>query len=146
MKPLSLSLRTTSLILLGSLLVNVFLLAWLGVGTYKHAQRRPWLSVESFEERFASRLPKDDASTFRKVLDAQRSRLVARIDAVRAARDEVRTTLRAEPFDRERLEAALEQSDRAMIALQAVLRAVILTTAPELSSEGRRRLLEKPER
>lgn len=73
MKPLSLSLRTTSLILLGSLLVNVFLLAWLGVGTYKHAQRRPWLSVESFEERFASTRCAPPATKFEQRFGPSRS-------------------------------------------------------------------------
>lgn len=146
MKPFSLSSRTTAWILLGSLLLNVFLSAWLGVGTYKHTHRRPWLSIESFEERFTSRLPERDASTFRSILDTQRPELVSRIEAVRASRDEVRRTLQAEPFDRHLLEAALERSDHAMTALQTTLHTVILTAAPELSGEGRRRLLEKPER
>ncbi|HYE35956.1 periplasmic heavy metal sensor [Methylocaldum sp.] len=146
MKPFSLSSRTTAFILLGSLLLNVFLLAWLGVGAFKHQHRRPWLSMESFEERLTSRLPERDASTFRNALDAQRPELVSRIEAVRASRDEIRRTLQAEPFDREVLEAALTRSDRAMTALQATLHSVISTAAPELSGEGRRRLLEKRER
>lgn len=143
MKPLSLSSRATALILLGSLLTNVFLLAWIGVGAYKHKHRPSWLSIEAFEERFTSRLPEQDASAFRKVLNAQRPELAARIEAVRASHDEVRKTLQAEPFRHEQLEAALERSDRTMDALQAALRSVILASAPELSSEGRRRLLEK---
>lgn len=146
MKRPSLSSRATALILLGSLVTNVFLLAWIGVGAYKHKHRPPWLSIESFEERFTSELPEQDASAFRRVLDAQRPELAARIEAVRASRDEVRKTLQAEPFRCEQLEAALERSVRAMDALQVALHSVILASAPELSSEGRRRLLEKPGR
>ncbi|MGX2041043.1 periplasmic heavy metal sensor [Methylocaldum sp. MU1018] len=146
MKPFRLPPRTTAWILLGSLLLNVFLSAWLGVGAYKHHHRRPWLSVESFEARFTSRLPERDASTFRSALDARRPELASRIEAVRASRDEVRRSLQAEPFDRDFLEAVLTRSDRAMIALQTTLHTVILTAAPELSAEGRRLLLEKTER
>jgi uncharacterized membrane protein len=145
MRALALSPRTVTRILLISLILNVFLLGWSAVCWFRPGHGR-WLSVESLEQRFASRLPHPDADAFRKILDSHRADLAARMEDLRRSRDGVREVLAAEPFEPSRLKAALEDSQNVMDAFQAEFRSLILAVAPELSAEGRRRLFERHER
>lgn len=55
--------------------------------------------------------------------------------------DRAHAALAAEPFDRQALEAAFEESRARHRALETAVQAMVLETAGELSPEGRRRLL-----
>lgn len=142
MKNVTLTPRAATAILLASLALNLFLLTWAGVGLFKQETRRPWLSLESVEERYAARLSGNDAAAFRRALEAHRAELSARIEASRNSRATVRQALQAEPFERARLEAAFADSRQAMTAFQQALQSLLLDAAGELSADGRRRLSE----
>lgn len=142
MKNITLTPRVATAILLASLALNLFLLTWVGVGLFKKETRRPWLSLESVEERYAARLNGNDAAAFRRALAAHRAELSARIEASRSSRATVRQALQAEPFERARLDAAFADSRQAMAAFQQALQSLLLDTAGELSADGRRRLSE----
>lgn len=142
MKVLILSPRAFAWVLFLSLVLNAFLLAWIGVGWFRPKPHSRF-ALAAFEERFASRLPEPDALLFRAALEGHRAELSARMDAARRGRDGVREALAADPFERPRLEAAFRDSHEAMTRFYAEFHSVILDLAPRLSPEGRRRLFAR---
>jgi uncharacterized membrane protein len=143
MKPLRLSRRTAAAALVSSLALNVFLLTAVGIRALKEGDHHRWSSIEAIAERFARRLPEEDAALLRRAFDARRGDLTARIEEYRITRDRLQRGMAAEPLSRPDLERAFADNRVAMCALQGAIQAAILDAAADLSADGRRRLFKK---
>ena len=91
-------------------------------------------------ERAAEALPPAEADQFRQIMRQHRSRMADEFKAMRQAREDVRAALRAEPFDRTRLERALAEVRQRSEATQQSLHAALVEGAARMSPEGRERL------
>lgn len=145
-KPFTLTYRALVRVLWTSLMLNVFLLASIGVywaGLHDRPPHVRGLSVDNLEKRFILRLPPQDAQVFKQVLEAHRSELASRMEALRQAREAVVQVLESEPMDRDRLGAALDRNRDAWGAVQSAVKAIVLDAEPRLSHEGRTHLYER---
>lgn len=73
-----------------------------------------------------------------------RARLKQQLGQVRAAREQVRETLVAEPFDPAKLEAALTRLREQSSAIQLDMHRGLVESARNLTPEQRRRLADSP--
>ena len=96
---------------------------------------RPW-----HFERAAEALPPAEAEEFRTIMRRHRSQMAEDFKAARRTREEVREALRAEPFDRTRLERVLAEARQRSDAIQQSLHAALVESATRMSHEGRERL------
>jgi uncharacterized membrane protein len=94
--------------------------------------------------RLAATLPPDDAQIMRAEIGADAVKVATAQADLRLAREEVRNSLRAEPFDANALHAALQENHIALANFDAVLHDVIATAAARMSVEGRNRLADWP--
>lgn len=91
-------------------------------------------------ERAAEALPPAEAEEFRATMRRHRSEMAEDFKAARRAREEVREALRAEPFDRARLERVLAEVRQRSDAAQQSVHAALVEAASRMSHEGRERL------
>lgn len=92
--------------------------------------------------QIAQSLPEEVRAPLREEVRSRRGELFRAFRALRVAREEVRAAIGAEPFDRERLAAALAEQRRRMNALQTQLHEAMLATASDLDAEARQRWSE----
>lgn len=123
-----------------SLALNLFLIGYLVGRAFDVWPTKP-KRAEAFIERLAARLPERDAEIVRRAAAARGLAIDRLAEAARESRRRVHAALAAEPFDRQGLEAAFEESRARHRALETAVQAMVLETAGELSPEGRRRLL-----
>lgn len=91
-------------------------------------------------DRAAEALPPAEADEFRAIMRRHRSEMAEQFKAARRAREQVREVLRAEPFDRARLERELAEVRQRSDAMQRSLHAALVEAASRMSPEGRERL------
>jgi len=143
--------RTTRWILLGSLALNLFLVGATGAFFARHyfAERAGAAApldrgVASRIERLAATLPGPDADILRGEYRANAVAVDASRDAYRQAQDDVRQTLRVEPFDPEAMRAAMLKTRAARQNFDQLLQDVIASAAAKMSTGGRSRLADWP--
>ncbi len=120
--------RPVRLLLIGSLALNLFgigaiaadaLMDGDGRGSVFGHGRPPRLTGLPSPRELRAVLPKSDQAKLDSLLEANRPQFLQRLNALRAARQDVADAIKAEPFDRARLEtafAALRERDAAMAA------------------------------
>lgn len=127
-----------------SLAANVFLLGlWLGG---KLGGGAPEDDPKSFTLRFVvpdETLPEDVRARLLAHLGRDRDELARRLARLRAAEADVRAALAAEPFDRERLEAAFAELRRAYAELQVPVQRSLTGAAAHLDRDRRRQLAKQ---
>jgi uncharacterized membrane protein len=96
--------------------------------------------VFTFLDRMAGILPPDDRKQFLTVIDTYRGELGHADSGVREAREKVRTAIAADPFDRNALEQAFEQTSVRWAEMSKVLHAAMADAISHLSPEGRKAL------
>jgi uncharacterized membrane protein len=141
--------RTSRVILLISLALNLFFLGLISAGPVKHLfhphQRgvvEPSRSAAERIDRLASTLPADDADKLRAAFHTKERTLESAHAAYRKAQGSMRSTLRAQPFDVSALRSAMTDVRTARQSLDAVLQDVIATAAAEMSPTGRNKLAD----
>ena len=134
--------------LLISLAVNLFFVGTIGalaIRSYVASEcpvpqsRR---GAEARIDRIAATLPAADAAMLRAKFEAERSTAEAAREAYDRSLEQVRTALRAEPFDGSALTAAMADARSQRGALDQVLHDVIAASAAQMSPEGRSRLAD----
>lgn len=143
--------RTSRLILLVSLALNLFLVAAGGTFLARHywvdasSKAAPWdRSVAARVERLATTLPSADAEKLRNEYRGNAPSLDASRDVYVRAQDEVRRALRAEPFDPDSMRAAMVRARAARNAFEQLLQDVIASAAVTMSAAGRDQLANWP--
>lgn len=137
--------------LVASLGLNLFLLGLLGAQFWQGRGRAPetpqamaslGLTGRPGETlaRIAALLPPEDAAVLRGAFRARLAELVAAGGASRAALEQARRDLAAEPLDLARLRADLLAAREARQRLSPLLEAALLEAAPRLSPAGRNTL------
>jgi uncharacterized membrane protein len=141
--------RSSRVVLLTSLALNLFFLGLLGAGAVRHyltpsspAVVEPSRTAAERIDRLAATLPPDDADKLRAQFRARDSSLEAAHKAYRKAQQAVRAALRAEPFDAATVRSAMTESRGARQALDTALQEVIALAAGQFSAAGRHQLAD----
>jgi uncharacterized membrane protein len=141
--------RTSRVILLISLALNLFFLGLISAEPVKHLfyphQRgvmEPRRSAAERIDRLAGTLPTDDADKLRAAFHTKERTLESAHAAYRKAQESMRSTLRAQPFDVSALRSAMADVRAARQSLDAALQDVIATAAIEMSPAGRNKLAD----
>lgn len=141
--------RTSRVILLISLALNLFFLGLISAGPVRHlfhphqrAVIEPRRGAAERIDRLASTLPTEDADKLRAAFRTKDRTLESAHAAYRKAQESMRGILRAEPFDASALRSAMTEVRAARQSLDAALQDVIATAATEMSPAGRSKLAE----
>ena len=132
-------------LLIASLAVNLLLIgAFAGPRLFGH---RLWRGGDRGGEEFglvgyARHLPTERRKMVRKIVEAEKGPIKALREDVRKARQEAGAVLVTEPFDTEKLKAALARISEAEAKLKAAGLSAFLNVAQEFTPEERQGLLE----
>lgn len=135
-----------ALALLVSLGLNLFL-GGLLAGRYFGPQHRTFARSEAYERpgqdffrRLIGRVPAEHRGAFEDVLNAKRPDMDRASQALRESRMKVREAVRAEPFDKARLEAAFGDVRERNMALQKSVHEAMAEAVQALPADVRRQL------
>ncbi len=137
-------------LLLASLALNLFFVGAAGALLVRHSLAPPAApavidrSAAGRIERLAATLPDADARTLRETFRADTAHVEAAQADYRASQEVVRAALRREPFDTERLRAAMGQSRAARQKFDESLQNLIASAAARMSAAGRSKLADWP--
>ena len=134
-------------LLLGSLALNLFFIGIAVAMVVREPPSRQW-SPDVFIriERLASTLPPADAQILRKAVNARRDAIEKSHTAYRNARDDIRETLRENPFKVEDMRAAAAKASAARQTYDLVMQGVFTDAAARMSSAGREAMADWPRR
>lgn len=124
-------------ILVVSVALNFFAGGIIAAGLY--AQRH-LAGLDRTVERFGERFPPEIRRAVAGDLLARRDQAFKLVDELRAARREMFAAMRAEPFDRARLDRAMEVVRARTAALQAFGQAALASVLATASAEARARI------
>jgi uncharacterized membrane protein len=94
--------------------------------------------------RLTRHLSPEEREVFQGIVRQRRGELAAAADGMREAQRRVREALAADPYDRTRLEAALEQLKEHRTAVHAALQRAVVEAIEQLPPDARRRMATHP--
>jgi uncharacterized membrane protein len=132
-------------LLLGSLAANLFFIG-VALAMIIRAPAPSYWDRDVFVrvERLATTLPAQDAALLRGEINANRKALEAAQTQYRAAQDEIRLTLRQNPFETEAMRVVMSRTRAARQNFDQILQGVFLTAASKMSSAGRNAVADWP--
>ncbi|MGA8616765.1 MAG: periplasmic heavy metal sensor [Xanthobacteraceae bacterium] len=95
-------------------------------------------------DRIATSLPAPDAQIMRSAIRAEAAKVVAAQASLRLSQEDVRNSLRAEPFDPAAVRAAMAETSAARDNYDQVLHDLIASAAARMSPVGRSKLADWP--
>jgi len=138
-------------LLLASLALNLFFIGAAGAVAFRYSSSVPLAAVARIHrgiadrlDRIAATLPSNDAKVMRSEIRADARKFATAQADLRLSQEEVRNTLRAEPFDAEATRTALAVARAARENFDLVLHDVIATAAAKMSVVGRNKLADWP--
>jgi uncharacterized membrane protein len=138
-------------LLLGSLALNLFFVGAAGAVAFRYSSPIPLTTISRIDHsvagrlnRIAQSLPPADADVMRAQLRVDAEKVAAAQADLRLTQDDVRKSLRAEPFDAETMRAAMAANRTAHENSDQVLRDMFATAAARMSVVGRARLADWP--
>jgi uncharacterized membrane protein len=141
----------TRWLLLGSLTLNLIFAGVATVSLTRHSAAVPLEPVTHMSrgaehrlDRIATTLPEPDAQIMRSFIRAQTAKVVAAQANLRVSQEDLRTSLRAEPFNPGAVRAAMAETSTARDNYDQVLQEVIASAAAKMSPEGRSKLADWP--
>jgi uncharacterized membrane protein len=141
----------TRWLLLGSLTLNLIFAGAAAVSLTRHSSAVPLEPVTHMSrgaehrlDRIATTLPEPDAQIMRSFIRAQAAKVVAAQADLRVSQDDLRTSLRAQPFNPAAVRAAMAETSAARDNYDQVLQDVIASAAAKMSPEGRSKLADWP--
>jgi uncharacterized membrane protein len=136
-------------LMIASLALNVCFVGATGAVALRYTGEVPLSAVARIDhsatdrlDRMASTLPSTDAQLIRAELRADEEKVAAAQADLRLSQEEVRNSLRAEPFDLAAMRAAMEQVQVARENYHSVLHELIEATAARMSVVGRNKLAD----
>jgi uncharacterized membrane protein len=132
-------------LLLGSLALNLFFVG-VALAIVVRAPATPAWDRNVFVrvERIAATLPPVDADLLRGQIQANRQRIEDSQTQYRSAQDQIRETLRHEPFDVETMRAVMAKTRAARQSFDQVIQGVFAFSASQMSPAGRNALADWP--
>ncbi len=132
-------------LLLGSLALNLFFVG-VALAMVVRAPAAPAWDRNVFVrvERIADTLPPADADLLRGQINANRQLIEDSQTRYRTAQDQIRATLRQEPFDVEAMRAAMAKTRAARQSFDQVIQGVFAFSAAQMSPAGRSALADWP--
>jgi uncharacterized membrane protein len=138
-------------LLLASLALNLFFVGAAGAVAYRYSSPVPLRTIMRLDHsligrlgRIADTLPPDDAAIMRAQLSEDAVRLAAAQADVRLSREDVRRSLRAQPFDADAMRSAMETNHAAHEKFDKVVHDILAAAAGKMSIIGRNRLADWP--
>ncbi|MGO4126773.1 periplasmic heavy metal sensor [Inquilinus sp. YAF38] len=125
--------------LIASLALNLLLLGVIGTWLWRSDSR----SGPSALAEAVATLPEPDRTTLGQLLDQRRAEAKPLLDELRRQRAAVNEVLSAEPYDPDKVAAALTAMSDEFKQLRGVVQGTILEIMPKLSAEQRRKMLER---
>jgi uncharacterized membrane protein len=136
-------------LLLGSLALNLFFVGAAGAVAIRFAGPVPLAPVARIDhslagrlDRIAAKLPPADAGVLRAQLHAEEVKVATAEADLRLAQEDVRKTLRAQPFDAQAMRTAMMASRVAHDNFDQVLHDTIAAAATKMSVVGRTTLAD----
>ena len=132
-------------LLLGSLALNLFFVG-VAIAMAIRAPAPPTWDRDVFvrTERLAATLPPVDADMLRGQINANRDAIEKAQTKYYAAREEIRETLRQEPFDQDAMRKTMADTRAARQAFDQVIQGVYAGSAARMSPAGRKALADWP--
>lgn len=137
------------LLLLGSLTLNLLFVGAAGAVAISHSAPAPLATVTQIGhsltghlDRIAAALPPADAELLRAQVRVDTVAIAAAQADLRLAREEVRKSLRAQPFDSDAMRIALAKSRAAHDNVDRVVHDTIAAAAAKMSAVGRNKLAD----
>jgi len=137
------------LLLFGSLALNLLFVGAAGAMAIGRSTSAPLATVARIDhslagrvDRIAAKLPPADAELLRAELRTEAVKVAAAQADLRLAQEDVRKSLRAQPFDADAMRAAMAESRAAHDNVDRVIHDVIAATAPKMSVVGRLKLAD----
>lgn len=138
-------------LLLGSLALNLFFVGAAGAVAFRYSSPVPLMNVARIRhnvadrlDRIAASLPANDADIMRTELRAGAAKIAAAQADLLLSQDEMRTSLRADPFNADAVRAAMDQNRAAHENFEQVLHDIIASAAAKMSVVGRNKLADWP--
>jgi len=136
-------------LLLGSLALNLFFVGAAGAVAYRYSSPVPLTTVSRIDligrlSHLADTLPPGDADVMRAQLRADEEKIVVARADVRLSRDDVRRSLRAEPFDADAMRKAMTANHAAHERFDQVIHDMLASAASKMSVVGRTKLADWP--
>jgi uncharacterized membrane protein len=138
--------RSARWLLLGSLAVNLFFIG-IGIAMLIRGPAPPstWdRNVFVRVERIAATLPPADADVLRGAISSTQPALEKAQTDYRAAQDQIRETLRTEPFSSDAMRAAMSKTRAARQTFDQVVQGAFADAAAKMSPSGRQALAAWP--
>jgi uncharacterized membrane protein len=136
-------------LLLGSLALNLFFVGAAGAVAYRYSSPIPLTTVSRVDligrlNHLADTLPPGDAASLRAQLRTDEEKIVAARADLRLSRDDVRRSLRAEPFDADAMRKAMTANHTAHERFDQVIHETLASAASKMSVIGRTKLADWP--
>ncbi len=138
-------------LLLSSLALNLFFVGAAGAVAYRYSSPIPLTTVSHIDHnlverlnRVADSLPPPDADIMRAQLRTDAIKIAAAQADVRLSQDDVRRSLRAEPFDADAMRKAMALNHDAHERFDQVVHDMLASAASKMSVVGRDRLADWP--
>jgi uncharacterized membrane protein len=136
-------------LLLGSLGLNLFFVGAAGAVAIRYSGPVPLTPIARIDhslagrlDRIAAKLPPGDAEVLRAQLHDEEMKVAAAEADLRLSQEEVRNTLRAQPFDAEAMRTAMAASRVAHDNFDQVMHDTIAAAAAKMSVVGRTTLAD----
>jgi uncharacterized membrane protein len=136
-------------LLLGSLALNLGFVGAAGAVALRYSSTVPLTTIARIDHsaigrlsRIAATLPAADAQVMRTQLRTDAQKISAAQADLRLSQDEVRKSLRAQPFDADAVRTAMTQQSAARETIDQVLHDMIATAAAKMSVVGRNKLAD----
>jgi uncharacterized membrane protein len=143
--------QRTHWLLLGSLALNLIFVGAVGAVALRYSSPVPLATVARIDHGLVSRfnriaavLPAPDAQIMRAQLNSEAQKVASAQADLRLSQDDLRKSLRAEPFDADAMRAAMAENRTARENFDEVLHEMIAAAAAQMSIVGRTKLAEWP--
>ncbi|TKB67093.1 MAG: periplasmic heavy metal sensor [Nitrospira sp.] len=107
---------------------------------------RPEVKLEFLVDRITSGMSDADQHIVKSAMQRHQASLTEKLEAVRAAKMQIKEATMADTMTHESLQRSLERVGTTSDALRTELTALVVETLPELSLEGRRKVMAALER
>jgi uncharacterized membrane protein len=138
-------------LLLGSVALNLFFVGAAGAVALRYSSEVPLATVARIDHglaarlnRIAATLPPADAQIMRAQLRIEAQKVAGAQADLRLSQDDIRKSLRAEPYDANAMRLAMAENRTARDNFDQVLQDMIAAAAAKMSIVGRNKLADWP--
>jgi uncharacterized membrane protein len=138
-------------LLLGSLALNLFFVGAAGAVAFRYSSPVPLTTVARIDHnlvgrlnRVADTLPPADADAMREELRADAVKIATAQADLRLSQDDVRKSLRADPFSADAMRDAMAENHAAHERFDQVIHDMLASAASKMSVIGRNKLADWP--